>query len=65
VKSWYQASNWWFKDGNDFVERFYKANPLHTNVSDAQAKKVAEMYDQMEEDQLKTFEAMVILVYKE
>jgi len=50
VKSWYQASNWWFKDGNDFVERFYKANPLHTNVSDAQAKKVAEMYDQMEED---------------
>jgi len=66
VKSWFQPNNWWFKDGKDFVERFYKSNPLHApNVTEPMEKKVAELYDKMEGDQLRTFDSMVILVYKE
>merc|ERR1712032_656195 len=46
VKTWFQATNWWFKDGQDFAHRYFQQHPFSKGVKQADVEKVAQVYDE-------------------
>lgn len=65
VRMWYQPSNWFYKNGHDYVEKFVKFNTGAASDDRELLDLCAKMFDEESEGTVKTFEKLVILAFKE
>jgi len=64
MKVWYQPSNVLYRNGKEFTDIFYLTQPGAQTFDEEFLAEAARIYD-LEGDRFRTFEMMMILVYKD
>ena len=65
VKMWYQPANWHYRNGEEYVKEFLEdINPIVKEDAEVRAECIR-LFDEQCKDELKTFEVLVILAYKD